>query len=156
VSAWLLLRKDLRVLRRSPLLLVVLLAYPLLVAGLVGLVAAYASSKPRVAFVDEDNLPPTLVLGGRRFHVDHTIARVSHDVKLVRLSGGEAARELQTGKVVAVVTVPRGFVADLRGMVRSPRLLLQTTHGGLSPRVTQQVQALVYSLNRELQTAYIE
>src|SRR5439155_27175840 len=28
--------------------------------------------------------------------------------------------------------------------------------GGISPRVTQQVQALVYSLNRELQTAYIE
>jgi ABC-2 type transport system permease protein len=156
VSAWLLLRKDLRVLRRSPLLLVVLLAYPLLVAGLVGLVAAYASSKPRVAVVVEDNLPPTLVLGGHRFHVDRTIARASHDVKLVRLESGEAERELRTGKVVAVVTVPRGFVADLRGMVHSPRLLLQTTHGGLSLRVTQQVQALVYSLNRELQAAYIE
>src|SRR5207244_2276814 len=69
VSAWLLLRKDLRVLRRPPLLLVVLLAYPLLVAGLVGLVAGYASSKPRVAFVDEDNLPRILALGGHRFHV---------------------------------------------------------------------------------------
>jgi ABC-2 type transport system permease protein len=155
VSAWLLLRKDLRVLRRSPLLLVVLLAYPLLVAGLVGLVAAYASSKPRVAVVDEDNLPTTLVLGGHRFHVDRAIAHVSHDVKLVRLESGEAERELRTGKVVAVITVPRGFVADLRGMVHSPRLLLQKTHGGLSPRVTQQVQALVYSLNHELQTAYI-
>jgi len=156
MRALLLLRKDLRVLRRSPLLLVVLLAYPLLVAGLVGLVAGYASSKPRVALVDEDNLPATLVLGGHRFHVDRTIARVSHDVKLVRLSPDEAERQLRTGKVVAVVTVPRGFVADLRAMVRSPQLVLQTTHGGLSPRVTQQVQALVYSLNRELQRAYIE
>jgi ABC-type Na+ efflux pump permease subunit len=154
--ALLVLHKDLRVLRRSPLLLVVLLAYPLLVAGLVGLVAGYASSKPRVAFVDEDNLPQVIALGGHRFHVDRTIARVSHDVKLVRLSPEEAARELRTGKVVATVTVPRGFVADLRGMVRSPTLALQTTHGGLSPRVTQQVQALVYSLNRELQSAYIE
>jgi ABC-2 family transporter protein len=156
MSAWLLLRKDLRVLRRSPLLLVVLLAYPLLVAGLVGLVAGYATSKPRVALVVEDELPRTFVLGGHHFHVDRTIARVSRDVKLVRLSSGEAERELRTGKVVAVVTVPRGFVADLRGMVRSPRLILETTHGGLSPRVTQQVQALVYSLNRELQAAYIE
>ena len=137
MRALLLLRKDLRVLRRSPLLLVVLLAYPLLVAGLVGLVAGYASSKPRVALVDEDNLPATLVLGGHRFHVDRTIARVSHDVKLVRLSPDEAERQLRTGKVVAVVTVPRGFVADLRAMVRSPQLVLQTTHGGLSPRVTQ-------------------
>src|SRR5437667_12557269 len=40
-------------------------------------------------------------------------------------------------------------------MVRSPRLILETTHGGITPRVTQQVQALMYSLNRELQTAYI-
>ena len=41
-------------------------------------------------------------------------------------------------------------------MVRSPRLLFETTQGGLAPRVRQQVQALVYALNRELQAAYIE
>ena len=52
--AALILRKDLRVLVRSPLLLGVLIAYPLLVAGLVGLVAGYGSSKPRVALIDED------------------------------------------------------------------------------------------------------
>ena len=41
-------------------------------------------------------------------------------------------------------------------MVRSPELRLETTRGGLAPRVTQQVQALVYSLNQELQEAYID
>jgi ABC-2 family transporter protein len=151
----LLLRKDLRILRRSPVLVAVLVAYPLVVAGLVGLVAGYASSKPRVALVDEDGLPAYVDVGDRRFDVNATIARVSSNVRLVRLSPEEAARELRTGKVVATVTVPRGFVADLEGMVRSPRLVLQTTHGGITPRVTQQVQALVYSLNHELQTAYI-
>ena len=60
----LLLRKDLTVLRRSPLLLGALLAYPIVIALLVGLVAGYASSKPRVAFVDEDGIPP--VVAGRR------------------------------------------------------------------------------------------
>ena len=60
----LLLRKDVLVLRRSPLLLGILLAYPLAIALLIGLVASYGSSKPRVAFVDEDNLPATVVLGG--------------------------------------------------------------------------------------------
>ena len=34
-----LLRKDLRILRRSPFLVAVLVAYPLVIAGLVGLVA---------------------------------------------------------------------------------------------------------------------
>ena len=46
-AVWLLLRKDLTVLRRSPLLLGALLAYPVVIALLVGLVAGYASSKPR-------------------------------------------------------------------------------------------------------------
>jgi hypothetical protein len=137
-------------------LLGVLLAYPLVIAGLVGLVAGYASSKPRVALVDQDGLPATVVVGGRKFHIDRTIRTVSREVKLVRLSAEEAERQLRTGKVVATVTVPPGFIADLKGMVRSPRLILRTTKGGVTPRVTQQVQALVYSLNRQLQDAFIE
>jgi ABC-2 type transport system permease protein len=153
---WLILLKDLRVLRRSPLLLGLLLAYPLLIAGLVGLVAGYAAAKPRVAFVDSDGLPEELELGGHTFHVDRTIARVSQEVKLVRLDADEAERQLATGRVVAVVTVPPGFVSELKGMARSPELRLETTKGGLAPRVTQQVQALVYQLNRELQDAYID
>ena len=152
----LLLRKDVLVLRRSPLLLGILLAYPLAIAVLVGLVASYASSKPRVAFVDEDNLPPTVIVGGKRFHVDRTIREVSQNVKLVRLSPEAAARQLSTGGVVAVVTVPPGFIASLKGMVKSPQLELQLSKGTLSSRVEQQVQALVYSLNRQLQRAYIE
>jgi ABC-2 family transporter protein len=151
----LLLRKDLLVLRRSPLLLAILLAYPLAIAVLVGLVASYGSSKPRVALVDEDNLPATVVLGGHRFHVDRTIDEVSKNVKLVRLDAEEADRQLGDGRVVAVVTVPPGFISTLRGMVKSPQLRLELSTGTISSRVEQQVQALVYSLNRQLQRAYI-
>ena len=45
------------------MLVAVLVAYPLVVAGLVGLVAGYASSKPRVALVDEDGLPAYVDVG---------------------------------------------------------------------------------------------
>jgi len=152
---FLLLRKDALVLRRSPLLLGILLAYPLAIAVLVGLVASYASAKPRVALVDEDNLPPTVVIGGNRFHVDKTIQQVSKNVQLVRLSPEAAAEQLKNGKVVAVVTVPPGFIATLKEMVRSPQLEVQLSQGTISSRVDQQVQALVYSLNRQLQRAYI-
>ncbi|MGE5689320.1 MAG: ABC transporter permease [Pseudomonadota bacterium] len=152
----LLLGKDLRVLRRSPLLLGLLLAYPLLIAALVVLVAQYANAKPRVALVDEDGLPRTVEIGGRTFHPERTIDRASREVELVRLDRDEAHRQLDTGRVVAVVTIPAGFVSELRAMVRSPELRLETTRGGLAPRVTQQVQALVYQLNRELQDAYID
>ena len=153
---FLLLRKDALVLRRSPLLLGILLAYPLAIAVLVGLVASYASAKPRVALVDEDNLPPTVVIGGNRFHVDKTIQQVSKNVQLVRLSPEAAAEQLKNGKVVAVVTVPPGFIATLKEMVRSPQLEVQLSQGTISSRVDQQVQALVYSLNRQLQRAYID
>ena len=153
--AALILVKDLRVLKRSPLLLGVLLAYPLVIALLVGLVAGYSNSKPRVALVDLDHLPPALVVGGHTFHVDATIDAVSRNVVLVRLPQAEAERELRNGKVVAVLTVPRGFVSDLIGMVHSPTLRYEVAPGGLRPRLTQQVQALVYSLNRQLQRAYI-
>jgi ABC-2 family transporter protein len=149
------LRKDVLVLRRSPLLLGILLAYPLAIAVLVGLVAGYGSAKARVALVDEDNLPARVVLAEQTFHVDRTIDEVSKNVKLVRLSADEAAQQLRDGRVVAVVTVPPGFISTLRGMVRSPQLRLDLSTGTISTRVEQQVQALVYSLNRQLQRAYI-
>ena len=152
----LLVRKDLRLLRRSPVLLTTLIAYPLVITLLVGLVAGYSNSKPRVALVDEAGLPDTITLAGETFDVDATIRQVSKNVKLVRLPRSEAERELRNGEVVAVITVPDNFLSDLRGMLRSPELRVQTGPGTLASRVRQQIQALVYSLNRQLQRAFIK
>jgi ABC-type Na+ efflux pump permease subunit len=150
-----LLRKDLTVLRRSPLLLVALLSYPVVIALLVGLVAGYANAKPRVGWVDEEGLPPVVAVGGHRFHIRTVIDQVSQQVTLVKLSSREAARELSNGKVVATITVPNGFLAELGTTTSSPQLILRTTSGGLSQRVTEQVQSLVYQLNRKLQSGFI-
>jgi len=57
---------------------------------------------------------------------------------------------------VASITVPPGFLAELVTTVQSPKLILRTGSGGLAPRVTQQMQALVYQLNRKLQTGFID
>jgi ABC-2 type transport system permease protein len=154
-AVFLLLRKDLRVLRRSPLLLGALVAYPIVIALLVGLVAGYASSKPRVAFVDEDHLPPVVAVGGHRFHLQTVIDQVAQQVTLVRLSPAEAARELASGKVSATITVPLGFLGDLQTTVVSPHLILETGTGALASRVTEQMQSLVYQLNQKLQGGYI-
>ncbi|MBD0347511.1 MAG: ABC transporter permease [Thermoleophilia bacterium] len=152
----LLLRKDLIVLRRSPLLLGAALGYPLLVAVLVALVAGYAGTKPRVALVDEDGLPDVVRVGAQDFRVERAIRRAGEEVRLVRLSYAEARRQLETGRVIALVRVPEGFVDDLRGMVESPTLELETGSGPFTGRVVREVQALVYTLNRRLQRAYIE
>ena len=144
------------VLKRSPLLLALLIVYPLLVAGLVGLVAGYGSSKPRVALVDEDHLPAVARIGGRTFRIAAAIDEVGKNVHLVRMSPAEAARQLRSGRVVATLTVPPGFLRQLETGLTSPSLVYQTTHGGISSRVTQQVQALVYNLNRRVQQAFVD
>lgn len=154
-AVWLLLRKDLRVLGRSPLLLAALLAYPIVIAVLVGLVAGYASSKPRVAWVDRDHVPPIVQVAGHRFHIQTIVDQVSDNVTLVKMSAAEARRELADGKVVASITIPPGFLEKLTSTVQSPSLVLRTTSGGLAPRVSQQMQALVYQLNRKLQDAFV-
>jgi hypothetical protein len=153
---WLLLVKDLRILGRSPALLAALILYPLVFAVLVGLVVRYASDRPRVAFVDLDRLPETLTVGGQRFNVPGVISEVQGSVDLVPMEEEEADRQLATGGIVAEIVVPPGFASKLRGMVESPKLVLRTARGGLSGRVEQQTQALVYALNRRLQTAYIK
>jgi len=152
----LLLAKDLRILGRSPALLAALILYPLVFAVLVGLVVRYASDRPRVAFVDLDRLPETLTVGAQRFNVPLVISEVQGSVDLVPMDEDEADRQLATGGIVAEIVVPPGFASKLRGMVESPKLILKTARGGLSGRVEQQTQALVYALNRRLQTAYIK
>lgn len=155
MSALLLLGKDLRVLVRSPLLLAAFVLYPLLIAALVGVAVRYADQRPRVAFVDLDGLPRKLVVAGHSFDVQSVLDEVANQVDLVRLSEGEADRELADGRVVAEVIVPSGFASTLRGLVRSPTLELRTGRGALADRAGLETEAAVYRLNKLLQERYI-
>lgn len=148
------LRKDLLVLRRSPLLLGVLVAYPLVVALLVGVVAGYANTRPRVALVDLDGLPETVVLASARYDVRTLIERVASEVELVPMEEEEASQRLAAGGIVAAVVVPEGFVSDLRAY-RRPELVLERGRSPLTPIVTREMEALVFNLNRELQEAIV-
>ena len=66
---WLLL-KDLQILRRSPLLVVLLIAYPVIIAVLIGLALSRGPDKPRVAIVNEMPAGETsFSVGGRRLDV---------------------------------------------------------------------------------------
>jgi ABC-2 type transport system permease protein len=152
----LLLGKDLRVLGRLPALAAALLLYPLAVAVLVGLVVRYAGDRPPVAFVDLDNLPEVLEVGGHRFDIRRVLDEVDDEVDLVPLDEAEANRRLETGEVLAAIVVPRGFASRLRGMVQTPTLVLETSGGGLAGEIERRMEALVYNLNRLLQDTYIE
>ena len=64
-----LLVKDIRILRRSPLTVALLVIYPLALAVLVGAVIADAGARPRVAFVDLDHLPERATIGNLHIQI---------------------------------------------------------------------------------------
>lgn len=151
----LLLGKDVRLLRRAPALAVALIVYPLVVALLVGLVVRYAGERPRVALVAPEGLPSVLVVGTQSFDLQRLFDQAT-EVKLVQMPAAKADAELASGQVLAVLTVPKGFTSELRGLKKSPKLILRTTRGGLSTRVVEKLRAFVYSTNLDLQKAYIQ
>jgi ABC-type multidrug transport system permease subunit len=155
-DAALLTRKDLVSLRRAPLVVILLACYPLLIAGLVGTVAGYANSRPRIAVVDLDHIPATTKVAGHTYHIKNLINEVAKNVRISWLTKAEAAQALRTGEVVGVITIPNGFINQLKSVASSPQVEFETSQGGISSRVTQQMQALVYNLNRKLQTAYLK
>lgn len=155
-SVGLLVRKDARLLGRSPALLAALIIYPLIVAVLVGLVVRYAGEQPRVALVDLDDIPAVVEVGGQEFDVDSLLDETVDDIELIRMDEDEAANALQTGDVLATITIPDGFIRALRGMLRSPELRLEFNSDLLGSRILNKVEALVFSINGRLAESYID
>ena len=149
----LLLRKDLRILGRSPVLVAALIVYPLVFAALVGAVVRYAGDRPTIAFVDLDRLPEQLTVGGQTFNVpERDLDQVNENAELVPMEQEEADRKLangggERGDHRAARDSPRGCA----GWSRARSSILKTARGGLASRVEQQTQALVYELNQRLQ-----
>jgi ABC-2 type transport system permease protein len=154
-ALWLLLGKDLRRLVRSPLLLVALVVYPLLIALLVGLVVRYAGETPRIALVDKAGLPSTIQLGEQRFDL-RALFEDATEVDLVRMSPEQAERELSTGRSLASLTIPKDFTVKLRRPNESPGIVLRTSQGAIGTQAVEKMRALVYAINLKLQQAFIE
>jgi hypothetical protein len=151
----LLLRKDLLLLARSRSLVAVLVVYPLVLSLLVGGVLGGQGARPRVAFVNEDNIPDVVHIGDRTFDFGRIVRQAGKRVQLVDLPLQRARRALDDGDVVAVIIVPRGFVAELSSLIASPEVVLLTNRNAYEERILRETQAFVYTLNSEVQTEYI-
>jgi ABC-2 family transporter protein len=151
----LLLAKDARVLGRSRLLAAGLVVYPLLVALVVGLVVRYAGERPEVSLVGEEALPGLVRVGDRTFDLRRELAEAD-EVRFVSRTAEDAERELESGRALATFLIPDDFADRVTSMRESPKVTLITTRSELSSRVIEKLQALVYSLNLDLQQAYID
>ena len=82
---WLLL-KDLQILRRSPLLVALLVAYPVVLSVLIGLALSAGPDKPRVAFVNL--IPPEkhrFSVGGQRLDASKYADELFKSIEPIRV-----------------------------------------------------------------------
>lgn len=110
-----LLGKDLRLLGRTPSIVILLALYPALVAALVGLAVGRPPSKPRVAIVNQvPETQRTLHIGGKKFDLDKLIKALYDNVDGYDVETPEAALEdVKAGDAVAAVVIPEDIVDQL-------------------------------------------
>jgi ABC-2 type transport system permease protein len=113
---WLLL-KDLQILRRSPLQAFLLIAYPVLIAVLVGFAISRAPEKPRVAFLNEIPSDARVSVGTRQLPRIGVDERICERVQCVRVKNRqEALDEVRSGDVLAALILPADLVDRLNSL----------------------------------------
>ena len=141
---WLLV-KDLRILRRSPLLVTLLVLYPLVVALLVGVALSSGPSKPKVAFANL--VPPDqaqINLGGQQLDASSYASRLFENVDPIRVdSREEAIAKVESGEALGALVIPEDVIDKLQN-----RLSLG---GGEAPTVE-----VYFSADNPLKRRYVE
>jgi ABC-2 type transport system permease protein len=113
---WLVL-KDLRILSRSPLLVALLVLYPIVISLLVGLALSRAPDKPRVALAD---LVPrgqsSFAVGGKTVDAGTYASRLFRNIEPIRVSSRAAAiAKVRSGDALAALVLPADVGDRLRG-----------------------------------------
>jgi len=113
---WLLL-KDLQILRRSPLQAVLLVAYPILIAVLVGFAISRGPEKPRVAFLNEVPTGTRITVGGEQLPSSNVKGRVCKRVECVFVADrAEAEQEVKSGDALAALVLPADLVNKINSL----------------------------------------
>jgi hypothetical protein len=113
---WLLL-KDLQILRRSPLQAFLLVAYPVLIAVLVGFAISRSPEKPRIAFLNEVPADTRVSVGGQQLPAAGVSDRICAKVECVDVKDrAEARHEVESGEVLAAVILPSDLVDKINSL----------------------------------------
>jgi ABC-2 type transport system permease protein len=115
---WLLI-KDLQILRRSPLLVAMLVLYPILIAALVGFAVTSGPSKPRVALLNEvPEAQNEINVGGEKVNVEEEAQPLFDAIDVVRVdSEEEAIQKVREGDVLAALILPSDITTQLESTV---------------------------------------
>ena len=112
---WLFL-KDLQILRRSPLLVALLVLYPIVIAVLIGFALSRGPDKPEVAFYNGLAGQAAVVeLGGERIDLATEGQRLFDAIEPVRVdSRAEAIRKVRDGDVLGALVIPEDLATNIQ------------------------------------------
>jgi hypothetical protein len=112
-----LLKKDLLILRRSRLLVALLIVYPVAIALLIGLAISRSPARPRVAIVDETPPGETVQVGSQRVGVSQYANELFAQVQSVPTrTRAEAVEKVKSGEVLAAVVIPPDIAAKVSSL----------------------------------------
>ena len=147
---WLLL-KDLQILRRSPLLVALLLAYGGLVGALLGFAVQRDDIKPKVAFLNE--VPPSangIQVGTQKIDASKYANRLFESVEPVRVkTRAQAIDKVRSGDAIAALIIPADLtrrlqsVVNLAGTGKPPTV--EVLYNEENPLKTQAVESRIKS-----------
>jgi ABC-2 type transport system permease protein len=111
---WLLI-KDLQILKRSPLLVALLVIYPVVISVLIGLALSKGPDKPRVAFVNEVPAAANVIqLGGQSIDTSKYGQQLFSAIDPVRVdSEAQAIAKVKSGDVLGALILPPDLTHQL-------------------------------------------
>jgi ABC-type multidrug transport system permease subunit len=167
---WLLV-KDLRILQRSPLLVSLLVIYPIVVAVLIGFALSRGPDKPEVAFYNGLEGQPTEVeLGGEQIDLAQEGQRLFDAIDPVRVdSREEAIKKVEDGDVLGALVIPDDLASNIQSALEpgtvevyynaedpakrqyvenTIKAQVQTANGALTKRVAREALQLLALISR--------
>jgi ABC-type multidrug transport system permease subunit len=115
---WLLV-KDLQILRRSPLLVGLLIVYPIAIALMIGFALSSPPGKPKVAFFNE--VPKgqgTIRLGSQSLNVANYASDLLSSIQPIPVhSAAEAVAKVRNGEALAAVIIPAALPQQIQSLI---------------------------------------
>src|SRR5947209_10036508 len=108
--------KDLEILRRSPLLVALLIIYPVVIALMIGFALSSPPAKPKVAFFSE--VAPgkgKIQLGSQQINISGYANQLFQSIQPIRVHSREAAiAKVKSGQAQAALIVPGDIVSQIQ------------------------------------------
>lgn len=115
---WLLV-KDLQILRRSPLLVALLVIYPIAIALMIGFAVSSPPGKPKVAFYS--GVAPgrgKIKFGNQQINVSQYATQLFQSIQPIKVnSREEAIAKVRDGEALAALIVPGDIPAQIQSLV---------------------------------------